>query len=83
MGEFRLSASGYLAHEIRVLQDNMRIFDPSQAEPVLFFFFYFIFATSRDSCTSKRLEEGHFGFWHFISFSGPLQFLSCILGGTL
>lgn len=82
MGEFRLSASGYLAHEIRVLQDNMRIFDPSQAEPVHIPFF-FIFATSHGSCTSKRLEEGHFGFWHFISFSGPLQFLSCILGGTL
>lgn len=40
MGELRLS--GYLAHETRVLQDNMRIFDPSQAEPAYIPFIFFL-----------------------------------------
>lgn len=86
MGEFRLSTSGYLAHEIRVLQDNVRIFDPSQPDPVHIPFIFFIFAESHDSHTHKRLEEGqipHFDFCGFISFSRPLRFLPCILAGTL
>ena len=58
MGEFRLSTSGYLAREIRVLQDNVRIFDPSQPDPVHIPFIFLIFAASYDSHTCKRLEEG-------------------------
>lgn len=86
MGEFRLSISGYLAHEVRILQDNVRIFDPSQPDQVRIPFIFLSFAASHDSHTCKRLEEGqipHFDFWCFISFSGPLQFLPCILAGTL
>lgn len=83
MGEFGLRTSGYLAHETRVLQDNIRIFVPSQAAPAHIPSMFLNFAASYNSHTCKRLDEGQAPHLGFLSFSGLLQFLPCTLAGTL
>lgn len=86
MGECGLRTSGCVAHETRVLQDNIRVFVPSQPGPVHIPSILLTFAASHNSHTCKRLEEGqapHLGFSCFLSFSGLQQFLPCTLAGTL
>lgn len=73
MGELRLSMSGYLAHEVRILQDNVRIFDPSQPDPVHIPFIFLSFAASHDSHTCKRLEEGQID--KFLTLISGVSFL--------
>lgn len=58
MGEFGLRTSGYLAHEAGLLQDNIRIFVPSQPARVHIPSIFLTLAASYNSLTCKRLEKG-------------------------